>query len=378
MNEGLCAMNILLGICGFGNGHAVRQAVLLDVLMSRGHKVMLFTFGQSSVLFQQERPSVPQARVWIAWKKADASGLCFTDIANDPRNVNEHVCRINFTAMAAAHNFFGSAPDLVISDYEPISAQFAYACGSPLVTIDNQSLMLGYKTPRIGLYGPEEDRARLRMYFPQADERLVISYFHPSWHPDPKYPVTLISPILRNSLTSQAIDCSYRKRQRNLVLVYWSPFASVDEKLKSVLAVLSSCTQIQFKFYSCFGEQRTKGNIEFREFNMSAFVSDLASCTGVITTAGAGMITELLYLGVPILALPVATYEQNLNAVLVETLGVGMARQSLERQDIMEFIDRADAMARRISAAKKSGELPNLSNGIEDILSSKLFRDLGV
>jgi hypothetical protein len=46
-------------------------------------------------------------------------------------------------------------PDLVISDYEPISAQYAYASGTPLVTIDQQSkYLVGDYEPRASLARP--------------------------------------------------------------------------------------------------------------------------------------------------------------------------------------------------------------------------------
>lgn len=56
-----------------------------------------------------------------------------------PANRNRDAFGANFSVMHAATKEFGGGLDLVISDYEPISAQYAYATGTPLITSDQQS-----------------------------------------------------------------------------------------------------------------------------------------------------------------------------------------------------------------------------------------------
>jgi Glycosyl transferase family 1 len=56
---------------------------------------------------------------------------------------NQHInfFQENIAAMAQAQKMIGK-PDLVISDYEPVSAQYAYAYDAPLITVDQQSKYL--------------------------------------------------------------------------------------------------------------------------------------------------------------------------------------------------------------------------------------------
>lgn len=83
--------------------------------------------------------------------------------------------------MQRADEFLGR-PDLVISDYEPVSAQYSYALRIPLVTVDQQSKYLladSREMPTFGDLTPNEEIARLSLFFPKAyreNSNVLLSY----------------------------------------------------------------------------------------------------------------------------------------------------------------------------------------------------------
>ncbi|KPA15195.1 teichoic acid biosynthesis protein [Candidatus Magnetomorum sp. HK-1] len=170
-------MRILLGVCGIGRGHSIRQTCILSELLKRDHKVALFTFGESTKYFKKYFPDVIIFEVSVPWIYADSNGIDFLKIAHDKNNISQDGYFKNFKAMDKVLKYFKSNPDLILTDYEPISAQLAYATCTPLVTIDQQSKYLGYNFSPFENFSPLEERSRLSLFFPKANMRFSCSFF---------------------------------------------------------------------------------------------------------------------------------------------------------------------------------------------------------
>lgn len=73
------------------------------------------------------------------------------------------------------------------------------------------------------------------------------------------------------------------------------------------------------------GERPAQGLLDYRPIDALRFVEDLASCTGLVTTAGNQLIGEAIHLGKPVLAMPEpGNYEQHINAHFIRESGAGM------------------------------------------------------
>ncbi|MBA3867666.1 MAG: hypothetical protein H0X30_00780 [Anaerolineae bacterium] len=326
-------MKIVLGICGFGFGHSTRQRPILEGLLARGHDVILITNDQSYQFFAQNYPNVRNTRVYVPVMHATPRGLDFAAIANDPRNSAPEANPAFWNACGLIEREFGK-PDLVISDYDMVSAQIAYLFGAPLVTLDQQSKFLGYDFPDVGGYNPNEHRMRLGYFFPKAKMRIATSFFKVNYAPVQEYPVMIIPPIIGTDVKDQV-----REPIDNTITVYISAASQIQQSLDELVAVFRQLPDYTF---TCFVDgvvtHHQAPNVIFKPSGRAAFIDSLRQSAAVIGTAGHNLITEALYLHVPLFLLPFDHYEQQLNASIIESEGVGVAASTVTVSNLSTFL----------------------------------------
>jgi len=330
-------MKIVLGVCGFGFGHSTRQRPILEGLLARGHEVILITNDQSYTFFIQNYPNVRNARVYVPAMHTTPNGLDFAATANDPRNAQPEAHPAFWNACGLIEREFGKL-DLVISDYDMVSAQIAYLFGVPLVTLDQQSKFLGYDFPDVGGYNPNEHRMRLGYFFPKAKMRIATSYFKVNYAPIDEYPVMIIPPIIGadvKALTTAPID--------KQVTVYISAASQIEQSLDELLAVFSRFPDYHF---TCFVEgkstQAPPANVVMKPSSRADFIDSLRQSAAVIGTAGHNLITEALYLHVPMFLLPFDHYEQQLNAHIVINEELGYAASTVTEANLSAFFNQLE------------------------------------
>jgi uncharacterized protein (TIGR00661 family) len=72
-------------------------------------------------------------------------------------------------------------------------------------------------------------------------------------------------------------------------------------------------------------------NLSFHRIHDKKFLQDMAACKGLISTAGFESICEAMYLGKPVMVIPVAgQYEQACNALDVEAAGAGIVSENFD------------------------------------------------
>jgi len=338
-------MKIVLGVCGFGLGHSVRERPILEGLLARGHDVLLITNDQSHDFFTRHFPQVPNVRVYVPVIHTTPSGLDFRATAEDPRNAHGEAHSAFWNAGGEVERLFGR-PDLVISDYDMVSAQIAYLFGAPLVTLDQQSKFLGYECPTFDDYTPDEHRMRLGYFFPTATARVATSFFTVDYPPVRQYPVTIIPPILGNDVRGLLPD-----PVAGSVTVYLSAASHVRQTAAELLELFAEFGEHRFTCFLPDEPERVPSNVTVRSSNRGDFVESLRRSDAVIATAGHNLITEALYLNVPMLLLPFDHYEQQLNARVVGDAGVGRAVSRLTTASLGGFLDDLEGFRRRRSEA---------------------------
>lgn len=105
---------------------------------------------------------------------------------------------------------------------------------------------------------------------------------------------------------------------------------TTDNSRKDRLAaLLNSFHGRVFHVYG-FDETRHLGNCKFKRTSTEPFLQDLASCRGIITTAGFSLLSGCLHLRKKMLLLPVqGQYEQIVNARYAKKLGLALNRTAL-------------------------------------------------
>lgn len=346
-------LKVLYGICGIGMGHAFRQLPIVDRLVRGKATIVMFAYGESYRFYAKRFAGNRRVRVEevaVPFYAGDAQGIDF----GETRRRLEHLphAAINCEAMSVAQRVLGK-PDVVISDYEPVCAQFAYATSSPLVTIDQQSKYLVGSFPE-QLNGTTfgDEVARLRMFFPRADARIACSFFAVNPGTVQREAVQLVPPIIRADVLNMHRRPAVRKRS---VLVYLSSQRDFVQSLAEVVSVCQSQRAVRFHIFArgvddAIGSSLGTSNVMLYRHGDRRFQPLLARCNALITTGGHSLLSEAMNLGIPSYVIPLAVYEQQMNAHVIDEAGFGVARARLDPDELSRFLLRLPEFAANIAA----------------------------
>jgi uncharacterized protein (TIGR00661 family) len=153
---------------------------------------------------------------------------------------------------------------------------------------------------------------------------------------------TLFPPILRK----EVLDAE--RRRGDHVLVY-----QTGEGFDSLAAQLER-TGLECRTYGMkrdLSEDLVEGNVRHRPFSEAGFIEDLATSRAVIASAGFTLMGEAVYLGKPMLAIPLGNqFEQLLNARYLEHQGYGRGAEGLDDSSVVRsFLDRLPAYEERLA-----------------------------
>ncbi|MFP3471683.1 glycosyltransferase family protein, partial [Micrococcus sp. SIMBA_144] len=82
-------------------------------------------------------------------------------------------------------------------------------------------------------------------------------------------------------------------------------------------------------------------NLTFHLINEQLFLEKMATCKGFLTTAGFESIGEAMFLGKPILMVPVkGQYEQRCNALDAEMAGAGKASDTFDLSVLEDYMQK--------------------------------------
>ncbi len=369
----------LVGICGIGYGHSIRQWLVIEKLIQRGAQVAVFCFGKSLQVLNLYNPwRLPFWQVHVPWVYSDRNGIDWekTD-KNDLVNLRRKN-DLTLEAFKKACAFFEGAPDVCISDYEPVSANFAYEYGIPLVTIDQQSKFLGYQTPDLGEFSREEERARLSYFFPYAQARFACSFYPIDAGRDKDYAVELVPAPVRSeiaALQEQTRNLPMVKKQDNLALVYFSPYGPMAQELSTVIETLAEFKDWRFIVYANSanfnpGARPDLRHIQFKRFDKQGFAQDLASASCLISTAGHTLLSEAIYLKTPIYAIPLSTYDQHYCGNMVERYQIGVNSPDITWQRLHNFFSNLSTYRAKLAECRELTTSPEISETMLDTVAA--------
>jgi uncharacterized protein (TIGR00661 family) len=352
---------LIFGVCGIGRGHIYRQLPLISHF-AHNSRIVIFAFGESFVFFKsyfKNNTNIKVILVAVPWIHGGPVGINYIKTANEKSNKGVNFTLQNFSAMDQAYKFLSGKPDLVVSDYEPISAQYSYSLNVPLVTIDQQSKYFydGYPT-QLGNLGFIEERARLSLFFPKAEMRIACSFFKP---PSDKityggFEVKLVPVMIRDEITK--LKTNNQEISKN-VLIYLSPYSSFVQDAKKVIEILFKFSDYSFHLYvskkSDFSKikKQLPKNIKISFHGDKGFSRILSLSSSVICTAGHMFLSEMMFLGKPVYAIPLQTYEQKYNAKIIEDNGFGIMRPQIDSNSLGKFLASIIKFKHNIISDKK-------------------------
>src|ERR1700735_4817979 len=134
-------MRILYGVTGEGMGHATRSKVVCEHLVSRGHEVKIVVSGRAHAFLARSFPDVVEIK---------GLSIRYVDNAMDrDGSLARNVLAAPQMLYANASRYFEDVvhfePHVVISDFDSFGWFFAKRHSLPIVSIDNQQIIVRCK-----------------------------------------------------------------------------------------------------------------------------------------------------------------------------------------------------------------------------------------
>ena len=303
-------MRILYGVQTTGRGHLTRAKPLVAALKALGHDVHILFSGPPLDLEWLEPVFSPHSI---------RRGLTF---------VTRHGRVSHFATMLQLrfgemerdiYAFDTSGVDLIVTDYEPVTARVGWLRDIPCIGIGHLYAFAHRGVPVAGL---------------NLFNRMVMKCFAPASIPLGLHWHHFDRPILPPTVSLG--ELGRPTRDGDHILVYM-PFESITE----VVRVLNSVGEHRFRFYCRVGAPSEEGNVALRPLNRKAFVADLAACRGVVANTGFTLISEALHLGKKVLTKPlIQQTEQESNALALERLGLGTVTRRLAVDAVSDWAER--------------------------------------
>lgn len=362
-------MKILVGICGLGLGHSLRERVIIDFLLAKNADICLLTDKQSTAFYANFYPNIKILQAEIPFIVCDSNGINYDRTMEHGHGKDYFLTEMGIYKQI--EECFG-IPDLVLSDYELYSARFAYIHGIRLVNLEQQSKYLGFNTPSIDGMTREEEASRLRLFFPRSNSRLAASFFDID-EAVTDYSVKLVGPVICDDVLKRANECVYGN---NEALIYVSPFAK-DEKYREMIADIVKSQR--GKLFHVFTDSlEVKNNLQYNNvhcynYDREKYLDKLLCADFVISNAGHQFISEAILLEKPMLLYPFSTYDQHYCAYISEKNNLGFNFQNKSSAQIATALNNINTLRQGIIAYKKHVNYVEKINNILTFIGEEIY-----
>ena len=323
-------MKILYSIQGTGNGHLSRAHYIYKILRKITKNIDVLIAGNNYSL----KPNIP-----IKYK---ISGISFV-IVNGRIDYLKTISNFDLLKPFLDQKKIPfKSYDLIISDFEPISAWSSLRFSIPSIHISHQASFIEKNVPRptrknlMGEY--------VMKYFCPTNDYIGLHYQN--------YGDNISEPIVQNIHTLK------KNEMREYVSVYLPWFE--DDYL---ISFFKNIKNIKFHIFSKNVDKVIrKGNCLFKPVNNKTFYENLIQCKGVITNAGFQTTSESLHLGKRLLVVPVKNqYEQECNVAALDKIGIHSIK-NLELNKIENIQKWLDSKPIKL----------NFKNNLEYLLKKKI------
>lgn len=299
-------MKILYGVQGTGNGHVTRARIMAKAFAAKGVQVdWVFSGRPREDFFDME--AFGDCQYFRGLTFAVKSGRILylkTALQANLMQLNDDIKKVNVEGY-----------DLIINDFEPVSAHAAKRAGKKVIGISHQNSFL-HKIPK-------KNNNLVTDWFMQ-NFAPVTQAIGLHWH---HFDQPILPPLVEPS--------HYKNESLPKHYLVYLPFAGLDD----ILPQLRKFPEYQFFVYQNVPKATDDGHIHIRPFSREGFQQDLHKCEGVICSAGFELPSEAIQLGKKLLVQPVAgQMEQASNALALTQLGYGSSTTELSEAAIGSWL----------------------------------------
>ncbi|MCC5944103.1 MAG: glycosyl transferase [Bernardetiaceae bacterium] len=309
-------MRILYALQGTGNGHISRAQTIIPLLRQRAETDILVS-GEASDL------SLPYPI------RFTLKGLGFQFGTKGGVDMGRSLRKANFLRfMQDIRQLPVSEYDLVIQDFEPISAWAAKWRGVPCVALSHQASLLHPDCPKPNYKSPLSMQV-LKHYAP------AMAYYGFHFMPLDKW---VFTPVIRQKVREAQVS---NKGHYTVYLPAYSDAWLID--------FLSDFKDIRWEVFSKNTKIHTRiGHISLYPPHDEHFIKSMASAKGVLCGAGFETPAEALFMGKKLLVVPMENqYEQHYNAAALQAMNIPVIKNLKKKQQkkVQQWLYKAEAIS---------------------------------
>lgn len=283
-------MKILYAIQGTGNGHISRAREIVPLLQQYGELDLLVSGTEAEVSLAQPLKYRFHGFSFVFGSHGGVDNWATFKLMNLPQLWKD------------VRSLKLKKYDLIINDFEPVSAWACRIQKLPSVSLSHQCAFLSKNTPRPAKRNWAE---------------WLFKYYSPTTHHVgfhfERYDDFIHTPVIRSEIRNLATS------NEGHYTVYLPAY---DDKL--LIGHLQKTRNTRWQVFS--KREKTpyvKDNVEVFPVNNETFNNSLASCTGLLTGGGFEGPAEALFLQKKVMMIPMkGQYEQQCNALAASHLGV--------------------------------------------------------
>jgi uncharacterized protein (TIGR00661 family) len=306
-------VKILFAIQGTGNGHLARAEDVIPILQQYGDLDLFISGAQADIKLPYP---VKYKSKGLSFFFGKSGGIDFlrTFKQNSSKEVYKEIKK-----------FPVDKYDLVINDFEPISAWACRKRDIPCVGLSHQSALLSSKVPTPKKIDPVGEWV-LHNYAPV--EKYVSFHFE-------RYDKNIYTPVIRSAV----------REARNVEKEHYTVYLpSYDDK--KLVPLLAKIPKIKWHIFSKHAKKPYHiGKLSVYPVNKDEFAESMTSAKGVLCGAGFETPAEALYLGKKLMVVPMKSQlEQHYNAASLKQLGVPVLKKMRKKniEKILEWIETDD------------------------------------
>jgi uncharacterized protein (TIGR00661 family) len=282
-------MKILYAIQGTGNGHISRAREIVPLLQQYGDLDLLVSGTQAEVSLAQPLKYRFHGFSFVFGTKGGVDKWATFKIMNLPQLWRD------------MHSLPLKEYDLIINDFEPVSAWACKLQKVPSVSLSHQCSFVSKRTPRPDKWNYAE--WLFKYYSPTT--------YHIGFHFE-RYDDFIHTPVIRSEVRNMETSNDGH---------YTVYLPAYDDR--TLVKHLSKTDAVWHIFSKRQKTPVREGNVHICPVNNQEFNKSLASCAGLLTGGGFEGPAEALYLQKKLLMIPMTgQYEQRCNALAASRLGV--------------------------------------------------------
>lgn len=327
----------LFVVQGEGRGHLTQAISLFEILTSAGHQVVSVMVGMDN---EQNLPAFFREKIPVEINTFPAPSLVYGQtkavkiwdtISTHAKKLSKYRKSVQFLAQKVEQH----QPDVIVNFYDMICGLYAqfYRPTIPVVCIGHQYLLLHESF--ISLPNKQIDRFLLnlntRLTSLNSTKKLALSFVQ---MPDDKqHRISVTPPLLRNEVKKIIPE------SKPFILAYITHHKLSEDIINwhaNHRDVQIHCFWNNKEFVD---EWQFRENLTFHQVNSEKFLRMMQECSGLICTAGFESVCEAMYLGKPIMMVPVPNHiEQQINAWDGQRAGAGIADTEFNFSRFIDYL----------------------------------------